>query len=185
MPIAGAIGSILKRSHSTLALLIDKSIEDVRRKVLIQRKTFALSSFIEEAAIAARLNTNLRGCNLEVSHVDPLLKINANRELLHAALVNLLQNAFKFTHEKTTVALKVNTFEKFVFIDVADHCGGLLPDNLVNMFTPFKQQDKNRSGLGLGLTIARQSVEADSGTLTVCNVSGTGCVFTIKLPLVT
>jgi signal transduction histidine kinase len=50
------------------------------------------------------------------------------------------------------------------------------------MFTPFAQHGEDRSGLGLGLFIARRSVEADAGTLSVRDVPGTGCVFTISLP---
>jgi len=50
------------------------------------------------------------------------------------------------------------------------------------MFKPFSQRRDDKSGLGLGLVIARQSVEADAGTLRVKNVAGTGCVFTISLP---
>ncbi|MNU09063.1 Sensor histidine kinase TmoS [compost metagenome] len=50
------------------------------------------------------------------------------------------------------------------------------------MFIPFRQNHDNRAGLGLGLSIARQSIEADHGTLTVRDVPGSGCVFTISLP---
>ena len=50
------------------------------------------------------------------------------------------------------------------------------------MFTPFTQRSDDRSGLGLGLSIARQSIEADAGTLSVRDMPGNGCVFTISLP---
>ena len=50
------------------------------------------------------------------------------------------------------------------------------------MFKPFKQSGNNRNGLGLGLSIAKKSVEASGGSLTVRDVPGTGCVFTIDLP---
>jgi signal transduction histidine kinase len=50
------------------------------------------------------------------------------------------------------------------------------------MFLPFSQSGDDRSGLGLGLDIARRSVEANCGVLTVRDVPGTGCVFTIDLP---
>lgn len=67
-------------------------------------------------------------------------------------------------------------------MEVADHCGGLPPGSAERMFTPFTQRSDDKSGLGLGLSIARQSIEADGGTLTVRDVPGTGCVFTIGLP---
>ena len=46
----------------------------------------------------------------EVAPVDPMLAVSANRELLHAALANLLQNAFKFTSENSTVTLTAYAF---------------------------------------------------------------------------
>ena len=59
---------------------------------------------------------------------------------------------------------------------------GLPPGSAEKMFTPFTQHGEDRSGLGLGLFIARRSVEADAGTLSVRDMPGTGCVFTISLP---
>ena len=69
-----------------------------------------------------------------------------------------------------------------VLIEVQDHCGGLPPGSAERMFKPFMQHGDNKSGLGLGLSIARQSIEADAGTLSVRDVPGIGCVFTIALP---
>jgi signal transduction histidine kinase len=65
---------------------------------------------------------------------------------------------------------------------VADHCGGLGADVVERMFQPFEQAGADRSGLGLGLTIARQFVVDNGGTLSVRDVPGVGCVFTISLP---
>jgi C4-dicarboxylate-specific signal transduction histidine kinase len=50
------------------------------------------------------------------------------------------------------------------------------------MFLPFKSNGEEKSGLGLGLAICRRSVEANNGVLSVRDVPGTGCVFTIDLP---
>ena len=182
MPVTGAIGAVLKRSLVTMSSLVGKALAEVAGGTLVQRQTFSLALFIAEAAIAARLEARSQGCTLEVNDVDPLLAVSANRELLHAALTNLLQNAFKFTSPKTVVTLSVSAFGEAVSINVADHCGGLTPHAEATMFVPFKPDDGDRAGLGLGLSIARQSIEADSGTLTVRNAPGIGCVFTIGLP---
>ena len=147
-----------------------------------ERQTFSVASFIADSAIASRFSADSLGRIFDVCDVDPLLAINANRELLHAALANLLQNAFKFTHADTVVTLNAHAFDEFVLIDVEDHCGGLPPKGVGNMFVPFKHSGHANAGLGLGLSIARQSVEADLGTLSVRDVPGTGCVFTISLP---
>lgn len=68
-------------------------------------------------------------------------------------------------------------------IEVHDRCGGLPPSIAQGVFTPFSQRSNDNSGLGLGLAIARNSVESDLGPLTVRDVPETGCVFTISLPL--
>ncbi len=50
------------------------------------------------------------------------------------------------------------------------------------MFLPFTQSGQNKTGLGLGLSLSRRSLEANKGTLSVRDVPGSGCVFTIDLP---
>lgn len=182
MHMGGATGAVLKRSLSTLGLLISRATAEVRGEGADQRQTFAVATFIADVELAARLDPNMKAAVFEVRPVDPLLAVHANRDLLHAALANLLQNAFKFTQARTVVTLNVSGFGEHVLIDVEDHCGGLPLGGVSRMFVPFKPNDDIRSGLGLGLSIARQSIEADQGTLTVRDVPGSGCVFTISLP---
>ena len=67
-------------------------------------------------------------------------------------------------------------------IEVEDNCGGLPPGDAERMFQPFTQDSADKSGLGLGLSICRRSVEAIGGVLSVRNRPGVGCVFTVDLP---
>jgi signal transduction histidine kinase len=102
--------------------------------------------------------------------------------MLFSAVGNLLQNAFKFTQRHTEVSLNSYAAADRIRIDVEDHCGGLPQGAAQEMFLPFKQCGEDRSGLGLGLAICRRSVEANNGLLSVRDVAGSGCVFTIELP---
>ncbi len=183
LSVAGATGAVLKRSHATLGLLIDRAVDEVRQGTLSERQVFSVASFIEDAESAARLEADAAGCPLVVRPVAQGMTVRGNRPLLHAALANLLQNAFKFTHTHTEITLHAFPFEGKALIEVHDHCGGLSHGTAEAMFTPFTQRSADRTGLGLGLAIARHSVEADFGTLSVRDVPGTGCVFTIALPL--
>jgi signal transduction histidine kinase len=92
-------------------------------------------------------------------------------------VANLLQNAIKFTQPGTEVRFSAYGAADRIQIDVADHCGGLPPNAEDTMFLPFAQNGADRSGLGLGLTIAQQSVHACHGTLQVRDLPQVGCVF--------
>ncbi len=182
MTINGATGTVLKRSLASLSQHIDRSLAEARGQAPDRRQTFSVAAFIAEAESAAQLAASAAGCTLVVPTVDSLLGIRADRDQLAAAVANLLQNAFKFSHSQSEIGLKVHCSGEQVLIEVEDRCGGLPPGGTEKMFTPFHQRSGDRSGLGLGLSIARQGVEADFGSLSVRDLPGTGCVFTIALP---
>jgi signal transduction histidine kinase len=182
MPVTGATGAVLKRSLTAMRNLISRAMDEVRSASSGQRESFSVADFIADAQAAGELRASLAGCAFTVPPVDPALIVHANRELLLAALSNLLQNAFKFTRANTEVALNAFASGAFVLIEVKDCCGGLPPGSTEKLFAPFIQRGKDRSGLGLGLSVARQTVEAEGGTLTVRDMPGIGCVFTISLP---
>jgi signal transduction histidine kinase len=182
MPISGATGAVLKRSLASVTSLVTRSLDEVRRSAVVEHDVFGVAGFIEDAKHTAELDAGIGRCKFVVEAVDTTLGIRGNRALLLSAVGNLLQNAFKFTHEHTEVTLKASATARHVRIEVSDHCGGLSPGSAQVMFTPFHQRSDDRSGLGLGLSVARQSIEADAGTLTVHDRPGAGCVFTIRLP---
>jgi signal transduction histidine kinase len=131
-----------------------------------------------------RLDANARGVEFSVMPVDPGVAIEADRQILGAAVGNVLQNAFKFTRPRTTVTLRVGASAERVFIEVQDECGGLPSGSAHELFRPFEQRSADRTGLGLGLAFSRSSVEAIHGRLYARNLPGRGCVFTVDLPRV-
>jgi hypothetical protein len=184
LPVNGATGRVLGRALGSMTRLIHSAVEEVRERAAddASREVFALDELIADAASAARLYASTSGCALIVPAVDPGIELNGDRERTLAALANLLQNAFKFTAPGTDVTLGASAYGSSVHIEVSDHCGGLASGSIERMFSPFTQRNTDRSGLGLGLSIARQSVEADGGTLTVRNRPGHGCTFVLTLP---
>jgi signal transduction histidine kinase len=184
LAIGGSTGGVLARSLASLSAMLDESLGEVRSSArnAPAGAAFSVAEFVAEAARSASLAAEARGCSLATQDVDPLLEITGDRERLMGALLNLLQNAFKFTHAGSEVALRARCEDERVLIDVADHCGGLPVGAADTMFKPFTQIGADRSGVGLGLSIARRGVEADGGFLTVRDKPGEGCVFTISLP---
>ncbi len=182
--ISGATGEVLDRSLLGLKNLVDRSLAAVRLGAgePTERTLFSVAGFIADMRISASLEAASRGCPFFVLDVDPSLGVNADREILASALGNLLQNAFKFTHPHSEVTLSAQAAGDSVLIDVEDNCGGLPSGVAATLFKPFVQAGADRTGLGLGLSIARQAVEANGGTLSVRDLPGKGCIFTIKLP---
>lgn len=182
--LSGATGQVLDRSLQGLCKLIDRSLAEVRINsgAIIETRPFSLSGFVAELKLTASLEAAERKCIFVVAKVDTRLALMGDRDLLLAAAGNLLQNAFKFTQPRSEVTLNAYSAGGRILIDVEDNCGGLHPGAVDSMFQPYVQLDANRSGVGLGLSIAKQSVEANGGLLSVRDVPGTGCVFTIDLP---
>ena len=181
---AGAMGGVLDRSLIGLRTLIDKSLAEVRMTpgMATQHQLIAVADLFAELLVSTTLEAQSRGCQFSVGAVDAELAVLADRDLLLAAIGNLLQNAFKFTRHGTQVLLTAHTVGDHIDIEVQDHGNGLAPGLQEDIFQPFTQYGTDRSGVGLGLSIARRSVEASHGTLSVRNLPGSGCVFCIRLP---
>lgn len=180
----GATAGILERSLIGLRSLIDRSLTEVRMTAGVSelRRLLSLADLIGEIQGSAALEAQVRDCGFTVSAVDPLLAVYAHRDTLLAAVGNLLQNAFKFTRFHTDVHLNAYAVADRILIEVQDECGGLASGATERMFLPFAQEGADRTGIGLGLSISRRGVAANEGTLSVRDLPGDGCVFTIDLP---
>jgi signal transduction histidine kinase len=181
---SGATGGVLDRSLEGLSTLIERSLTEVRVPLdtPARHPFLSLADFIADVTTAAYLEAQVRGCRLTVTAVDANLAVCVDRDMLSAALGNLLHNAFKFARPHTEVALDAYATADRILIDVEDHCGGLPPGEAETIFLPFTQAGEDKSGPRLGLASCRRSVEANNGTLSVRDVPGTGCIFTIDLP---
>ncbi len=182
--IAGSTGAVLDRSLIGMRNLIDRSLADVRVSAGMpaRQQRISVADLIAEVKLSVGLEAKARDSVLTVAVVDPQLAVDADPDILLSAVGNLLQNAFKFTRHGTDVRLTAYAAADRVRIDVEDHCGGLPAGNTEHLFLPFTQRSADTSGVGLGLSICRRSVEANDGILSVRDRPGSGCVFTIDLP---
>jgi signal transduction histidine kinase len=181
--IGGSTGAVLARSLDAMRNINNRSLAAVRLSAGLQTPIrILLADFVEEEEVAASMDANARGLQFTVVRPEFGMAIEADRMILGSALANLLQNAFKFTRPKGQVFLRVRNVSGRVLIEVEDECGGLPKAIAESMFPTFERRGADRSGFGLGLSIARKGVEASGGTLQVRDLPGRGCVFTIDLP---
>jgi len=182
--VGGSTGGVLGRSLVTMRTFVDSTLADIRTAASHHRpENLAILSFLSEVEIAARLHADYSGLALIIDPIDPTLTAHVDPQLLESALMNLLTNGFKYTRPGGRVTLRAGEQGAKVRIEVEDQCGGI-PDTKGDPFRPFgDRRGKDRTGLGLGLSIARKAVRAQHGDVTVRNIPGQGCVFTIEVPL--
>jgi signal transduction histidine kinase len=148
-----------------------------------QTQQVPVASFLSEIAVAGHLHAENRTLGFIIDPIEPGLAVKGDPQLLGSAVMNLLNNAFKYTQAGGRVVLRAVRTDGRVQIEVEDECGGIpgRPDDSFKAFSDRRMHD--RSGLGLGLSIARKAVKLHGGDIHVRNLPGKGCVFVIELPL--
>lgn len=181
--VGGNTGMVLHRSLLGARDLVARALAETRLTQGIQhREPMLVATLIDGLAQAASLVANSRGHTFVSEPVANDVAIDGDRQVLEAVLMNVLQNAFKFTRPRSTVTLRVGASADRVCIEIQDQCGGLASDDVDGMFHPFEQRHANRTGLGLGLAFSRWATEANGGHISARNLPGTGCIFTVDLP---
>jgi len=123
------------------------------------------------------------GNALTLSVEDGML-VTGDLDWLTQALVNLLDNSIRHTHQGS-VKVSVERAGEWIEITVADSGEGIPPENLKRIFERFYQVDRSRhrkEGVGLGLSIVKQVVQLHGGEITAESAVGVGSSFTVRLP---
>jgi signal transduction histidine kinase len=183
--MGGATGALLDRSLVALRELVNRTLTDIQRDETLSRRSTRIdvADLVADVQSAAALEAAAAELEFAVAPIETGLAIEGDRLILAGSIANLLQNALKFTRAKSRVSLAAyRGADDDVLIEVADQCGGLLAGHEDDVFLPFARLAGDTSGVGLGLTISRRGIEANGGTVSVRNIAGTGCIFTVRLP---
>ena len=164
---------------------MDSTLSDIRITTNQQRRErVAVTAFLDDISVAGLLHAESRGMQFALEPGAPVWEVTVDPQLLASAVTNLLNNAFKYTKPGGRVVLRAQTDGNArLQIAVQDECGGI-PLSEGDPFQSFaKRRGRDRTGLGLGLSIARKAVRARGGDIYIRNLPGQGCIFTIDLPL--
>jgi signal transduction histidine kinase len=126
--------------------------------------------------------------NVEVEGLeDAALQLYADEDLLFQVLYNLIENAVKFVNEGGVISFELQKENGMASITVKNTGEGLADDELSKVFDRFYKTDTSRSqdktGLGLGLSIARKIVHLHEGHIVVRSVKGEYTAFEVQLPV--
>jgi PAS domain S-box-containing protein len=172
--------------------LIDE-VMDISRivsgKLRLQPTAVSLDGVVREAAELLQRSADAKHIDLRVE-IDPVLSTFYGDPLrLQQVVSNLVSNAIKFTPEHGTVDVRLRQAGDTLELSVSDTGEGIPREFLDSIFEPFRQVEgpslRRNGGLGLGLAIVRQIVEAHHGTVSAeSNGTGQGATFRVRLPLV-
>ena len=182
--VNGRTGAVLGRSLTGLRDFVNSTLADVRMSTgRPHPQVVTVAALLHDIAEASTLHAEYHNVEFVVEPVDPSLTVRVDRQLASSAVMNLLNNAFKFTRPRGRVVLSAERDGDRLLIAVADECGGI-PDARGDPFQPFVElRGSDRTGLGLGLSLARKAIRAQGGDISIRNIPGQGCVFTIQLGL--
>jgi signal transduction histidine kinase len=195
-PLAPDQGDHLKtilKSVNQLHAMIRDMLEAARAdggKMRIEPRCISLAELVHQAIAMLRPAADEKHIGLELG-LDPCLPLAlADPDRVLEVLINLLDNAIKFTPAEGAVMLQanmVNADPEFIYISVSDTGRGISPEAKSLIFERLYQDpdsvDNNRSGLGLGLFICREIVRLHGGRIWVTSEPGQGSTFTFTLPI--
>ena len=181
---------IIERQIAVMSRMIDDLLDLSRAnsgKLGLVREQVRLDEIIDRAVEACAAALGRRRQRLLVSGSASGYELNADPLRLLQILGNLLENASKYSPVCNAIYLDIHVLESCVTLIVRDHGIGIPKEALGRIFEPFTQESRaaafDRSGLGVGLAVVRELVEAHGGTIVVNSEGiGHGACFVVNLP---
>lgn len=185
---------MIDRQLTTLTRLVN-DLMDISRitrgQLSLERKPLSLTKLLKHVANSITPYMEQRGHQFTmIIPEDATLTVNGDSTRLEQVFCNLLNNAGKYTDRGGRISLTASIFENDVIVKVIDNGAGITSNILPHVFDLFVQSDATRTraegGLGIGLTLVRQIVQAHGGAvIAASNGAGQGSEFTVHLPLMT
>ena len=194
---AGELGALAPEQQEAMFIIMNRA-QELRTMVAristilaIQaneflRQPLALSALVSQMMEVQRAKANEDGIVLELDIAPDTPQIVGDPQLLQQAIECLVENSIKFTPNDGRVDIRISAEPGFVNLTVADTGIGIDADDVQRLFRPFQQIDnsltRDFNGMGLGLTLVYNVVEAHGGSIEVESEPGLGSRFTLQFP---
>ena len=181
---------IISRENARLSNLIEEFLtfsRMERNKTQFDMKPLQADEFVQPAVEALRDRLHASNCQFTLDVASDLPSIRGDRDALTTVLVNLLDNALKYSNEDRKIQLRGFSRNGQLRLEVEDNGIGFSRSTAKKIFDRFYQADRSLSrsagGCGLGLSIVRFIVTAHGGEITARSRPGSGSTFTVLLPV--
>lgn len=182
--------------------ILESNLEEVNRMHRLSNYLLTLNNFDDSGQIdktlsslkmiidksISQLQANAQDKNIVINNEIHDLKVYGNADLLIELFSILIDNSIKYSKSHTQITIVNNSNYKSVQISIKDQGIGIKASDLPYIFNRFYRSDTSRSklnveGYGLGLSIAKQIVEAHNGSIAAQSKINKGAVFTVSLPI--
>ena len=182
---------VMTRSEARLEELIEKMIEfsiEASGQFTLQIKPADFTEVVERALKQARIKAQNRGIELQLEVEGPPCMARMDHEKIQWVLMELLDNAIKFTPTGGHVKVGLDWDDDFAQFYVIDTGIGISPERLSEIFEPYHQLDgsstRHYGGIGLGLALVKKIIEAHGSRVEVTSKVGEGTFIQFQLPMV-
>jgi len=198
--LAGDLGPVNEQQQGALAIMdrsserLSRLIEDLilfsvseRDKMQLRISPFAIRALCVVALHKSNPKAKERGIKLTLECEPNLPTVSGDEEKISWVILQLLDNAIKFTHQGGKVTLRVTRVDRMVEISVIDTGIGIPQEQTEEIFESFYQLDgsttRKAGGTGLGLTLAKKIIESHGSFIRVISEEGKGSCFAFSLKL--
>jgi PAS domain S-box-containing protein len=176
------------QSIERMQVLIDNllSLEHIESGIGVQSRRLDARELLERATVDIRRSMQQRNQTLRVDVPESLPPMLGDMHWLYRALINLLENANKYTPPEGEIILRAYTQDNDLVLEVQDNGGGIPPDVQPRLFEKFYRaptNDQEVRGSGMGLAIVKSVAEQHGGRVFVQSQVGYGSTFGMILPL--
>ncbi len=162
-----------------------KNIENGRIK--LKKETIDFEKLVRNCVERIEIEARNKEITIETFTLGSIPSITADMDKIEQVVLNILSNAYKYTHPGGKVTVYIGTLYSDVYTKVIDTGVGIPEGDLPHVFERFYRVDKARSremgGTGLGLAIAKEITEAHGGEIIINSNKGKGTEVTVKLPI--
>jgi two-component system, OmpR family, phosphate regulon sensor histidine kinase PhoR len=182
--------AVIHSDSQRLAVLINDLLDLSKiesGKMALNLELNNLKEIVDDACSKIQKKINEKAINFNVAIPDNAKTIYCDKEKIAQAVLNLAENAVKYTPEKGTVKIEASKGNGFIKVDVIDSGIGIPEEHIPRIFERFYRVDKARSrelgGTGLGLSIVKHIVQTHSGEVWVHSIPSKGSTFSFTIPV--
>lgn len=177
----GNIKNETDRLHSMILELLD--IAKAESNIEYELEELDISKLVKDVNKSMRMKAKRKNIEI-IESLEDDIKITGNQPRMRQVLVNLIDNAIKYSEHNTSINVILYTNSSNCYIEIVDEGVGISDVDICNLFEPFFRVDKSmKESSGLGLYIVKAIMERHNGNIDIDSIKGEGTKVSLKIPL--